>query len=1490
MKSTNDRKRAVYTPRQGGFTLVEILVSLALVGLVAAGIYGVYNLFFKQSTIRDMVLEAQQNARAAMNIMERELLNAGYFVGAEEALSEATATSIEFVYTDPSTAVVSTTSGKRLRVKYATLTESGVTYLTRKEDNITDGITGSTRKIIDYVSSFTVTYYDIDGNTIAAPITVSADRLNVRFVTIELTTRTKDNIPGTAAPETFTLRTNLRLRNLGIGLTAADITPPSAPTGLQVRDPGICGRLKVKWTESPEGDVDGYRIYYGPSTGTYPGVINVPLVIMSGSTYSCSRSGSSITCEIFPTSVALAHTPSDGTSDTPYYFAVKAYDKNFNASAYSTEVTGAGGTETLTGSNSSFGSGSDDSTVNAVKSGALTSISGVDGPSDGQVLLSWPLYDLTTNPGVEKLRIYRSDTAFTYPIDVSKFVAEVAPTDTSYTDTTPGLLGCAVYKYAIAPVNCDTTLVPDNDAVEYGNDSKYVSADYTETSGDGTGPATDSPSGSDTAPPDTVVPGAPTIGVRAGWKRVAVSLTQPADADLDQTCTYVNLGTDYPDLLTDTATYPLNNGCYQIGPTTPGARLIPNSDGIFTTSELSQGATTSFWHNDWNTVLGSGVEPNLAESGTYSYRAVAFDLCENGSVVTDAQDTTNLCGEDPKVADYPTNAFDHPKPPAVTGASASCCDEITTCCEAEPPGVVLSWTGVSSNTALPSSPTNPYDLAGYRIFRGTSAVDWSAAVLVNPISPVWGSQFTDTGISDGGEYYYRIVTTDCPYERTDPTEATIRSDMISNVLHSTIVGPVKPGMLDRDEKCPGAGACTKDDHREVLTGVDIDKTLGGGTGVSTPSSTFTHDTVTMFFDNTSAGQLTITKLSLSWVSSSAELAEIIVGGGRSSKGAQSTIVTASPGSASAPFTRSVTDQTVNNGDITAGDRYVPVTFRFEDSVGDPVDMRDDQLLIELDVTNDATGTTECVSYLTVSKGLEGVNVPVGPVITTVLQDNPSTATFSFPVPGPDGLNTVPTDGTLGSIQAIGVQDVKVSALVVPSTLDESTGGTVGTSTATLFWVETAITVGTAPATGFTTVAMTDTGGNIWEGTIPARDTTVVAKRVWFYVLAEDDDGNFDRSPEIDEGFYTYDQKPFDACEVTPSAPSVLEEFAFSGSGSDVSIRWLKVDTYTGGTLIDKTADPIVYQVWRRDSLGGSFTKLFEVADDELERCFWTLQGDVDGAGPATASYDAGTTCVDLIYYYYWRDTVDTAANDLTYYIIAENSCDADTNTSAKTNFFRECVGSASAVISAEPSTLNAGSSYTVTVNDCLLSGNLGADTITVKNIATTGNINLDIVLTEDAADTGIFTGTLQTTADIGEAASKVYVSAGDAAPDTITVSCPVVNGCTGPPTPATVTVNAAPCDNTPSAPTGLAGVKAGADIDLSWTANPEADIAFYNVYRKKDAGAFELIAQAATGSDPVTYSDRPSQINSFDYSYYVTAVDTCSTPLESAASGTVGPF
>ncbi len=595
-----------------GFTIIEILIALFLTAIISASIFAVYDNYYRHSNIQDMVLEAQQNARVAINLMEREMVNAGYDAGTPDMITGATANSIKFIYTDPSTdTAISATAGDRLEVEYALDSVNNV--LTRKVDNLTDSTTGTTDQVIPYVQNFTVTYYDIDGIEIS-DTTSQANRNTVMFITINIVTETKENIPGTSSKKTFMLETHIRLRNIGIGQVATDASAPDPPEDLQVREDGaLCARLKVKWTENTEGDISGYKVYYGTSTGSYTGVISIPLTVLSGSTYSCTSSGGSMECDIFPINPALEYTPSDGSSTTTYYITVKAYDNSLNHSAYATEVSG-----NPDPSNSTYDSGSNDSTLNPLKPSAVA-FSPATGPGDGQVLLSWTA---SSSADVTGYRIYRSTSAFSsYPIDPTAadidWIAgepdsgrpELNSSATSYTDSDATLLGCNIYYYAIAPVNCDTTLVTD-DAGDT-NSEKYIQTDYGATCGDGSNSCTAGSgfaaiTGSDTAPSDSASPTPPSgFDARAGWKRVAISFTQPSEIDLSQTCIYGIKSNLSPTLLTTKDIF----GCYDVS---SGIRLY-ESGGVFDTTEVPQGQTETFWHYS---MASNTTTPELDEVGT----------------------------------------------------------------------------------------------------------------------------------------------------------------------------------------------------------------------------------------------------------------------------------------------------------------------------------------------------------------------------------------------------------------------------------------------------------------------------------------------------------------------------------------------------------------------------------------------------------------------------------------------------------------------------------------------------------------------------------------------------------------------------------------------------------------------------------------------------------------------------------------------------------
>lgn len=61
-----------------GFTLVEIMVSMAISSLVIAGIYGVYTIQQRSYTVQEQVSEMQQRIRSALDFMTRNIRMAGY--------------------------------------------------------------------------------------------------------------------------------------------------------------------------------------------------------------------------------------------------------------------------------------------------------------------------------------------------------------------------------------------------------------------------------------------------------------------------------------------------------------------------------------------------------------------------------------------------------------------------------------------------------------------------------------------------------------------------------------------------------------------------------------------------------------------------------------------------------------------------------------------------------------------------------------------------------------------------------------------------------------------------------------------------------------------------------------------------------------------------------------------------------------------------------------------------------------------------------------------------------------------------------------------------------------------------------------------------------------------------------------------------------------------------------------------------------------------
>jgi type IV pilus assembly protein PilW len=154
--------------RSTGFTLVELMVAMTIGLIVLAAIYNIFTVQNKSFDVEEQITEMQQNARAAMDIMTREIRMAGYDPNsnATAKIITATASTLSFNLDVPS---------DNTTITYAF--DSGLKKITRTEGG------GGAQPLAENIQAMAFTYYDVNGNVTAAPA-------DIRQIKIDITART----------------------------------------------------------------------------------------------------------------------------------------------------------------------------------------------------------------------------------------------------------------------------------------------------------------------------------------------------------------------------------------------------------------------------------------------------------------------------------------------------------------------------------------------------------------------------------------------------------------------------------------------------------------------------------------------------------------------------------------------------------------------------------------------------------------------------------------------------------------------------------------------------------------------------------------------------------------------------------------------------------------------------------------------------------------------------------------------------------------------------------------------------------------------------------------------------------------------------------------------------------------------------------------------------------------------------------------------------
>lgn len=477
-----------------GISLIEILVTLAIAGIVFAAIYEIYLSVQKQGLAQDEIAEMHQNIRIPLDQIIKELRISGYNTGDAEIYGNYTPVADKSITLGNTNTNTITIQGDFDDNTFSEVVQydiqndaNGIPVLKRCHR---EGVNPfNCEDFASNITSLKFYFYD-ENNEGVNPSTVSTSS-SVRRVAVTITGRTKqhpaDSPLGKLWPpngyKEETLTSEVVIRNFGE--VNNDSTPPACPTNIVVSATGNCGELQITWTWSgTDADLAGFLITYTASNGLDTGTLTV--------SDPDARS-------------TLLQNRQNGVS---YSINVTAYDRYINKSTC---------TPSPLPSDAPSNSG-----------GAPNPPEGFSAtPGDNQVTLAWNTFDtsITNNSDVKGFRIYRGTTPSFNP-DSTNMIAcertksgEPLPTgcpagknvlsvadpesgwttaSTSFTDTTAA--NCTKYYYIIRSV--DRCLVespnsqvvsatpPDNDkkpatpaitSLLAGDDTSSIIVDWTLT-------------------------------------------------------------------------------------------------------------------------------------------------------------------------------------------------------------------------------------------------------------------------------------------------------------------------------------------------------------------------------------------------------------------------------------------------------------------------------------------------------------------------------------------------------------------------------------------------------------------------------------------------------------------------------------------------------------------------------------------------------------------------------------------------------------------------------------------------------------------------------------------------------------------------------------------------------------------------------------------------------------------------------------------------
>ena len=187
---------------KNGFTLIELVVVIAIMSIVLGAIYSVFAATNRSTTNNEVIAEVMQNLRTSIDFMEQDIRMAGLdrFGSANAGIEAATATNLRFT-ADRNMDDVLNDNIERITYFYDAANN-------RLRQCLWEGTLDDWQTVAENVTNFQFSYMDADDNLLAFPI---ADLTEIRTVVVSMSI---EQPAGRSEPVARTINKRILCRNL----------------------------------------------------------------------------------------------------------------------------------------------------------------------------------------------------------------------------------------------------------------------------------------------------------------------------------------------------------------------------------------------------------------------------------------------------------------------------------------------------------------------------------------------------------------------------------------------------------------------------------------------------------------------------------------------------------------------------------------------------------------------------------------------------------------------------------------------------------------------------------------------------------------------------------------------------------------------------------------------------------------------------------------------------------------------------------------------------------------------------------------------------------------------------------------------------------------------------------------------------------------------------------------------------------------------------